>query len=297
MRNGLEKDISEKIAIVFSEKSREQYVAKKQEVAKILASLVEQIAAFDVNALNDDDLVKMDSINKEAKRNINRLNDEIADIYFNDLKIKAGDLDNQITDEHNQLKKVSFAYNTALQKFNDRLEGIKTSYTFANDLEFQRRKDEISSQVRSMEKMNLQAVELRKMLNNADTKVYEKYNEELTKIIDQMKTERDKLQEQIDEFELKENTKIDGVIEIYKKEIEEKENKRLLEENTGSISVKKTGQKVKVSRDLDEIKNANDAVNNEEVKLLDFTKPKVQISKESSSSVGVVKKGSNVIAK
>ncbi len=296
-RNVLEKDIDAKIETAFSEKSKERYVAQKQEIAGILASLVEQMAAFDVNNLSDDDLVKMDSINKDTKREILRLTDTVADIYFSDIKMKAAELDNQQTDLHNQLKKSSFNYNAALQKFNDRLEGITTVYTLADDLEFQRQKEEISAQINSLEKLNQQSGNLKTMLASDNVEAYEKYNTELDKNIALMKNEQEKLQKLIEEFEAKENTKLDSVIAIYHNEVEEKENERLLKENTGSISVKKTGQTVKISRDLEEIKNANEAIINEEVKVLDFTKPKVQNDNAAKTNVGVVKKGSNLIAK
>lgn len=297
VRNGLEREIDDKIARAFSEKSKERYIAKKQEVATVLASLIEQMAAFDNIELEDDDLVKMDGINKDARREISLLKDAVAEIYFNDQKMKAEDLNNQIVDEYNQLKKNSFAYNAALQKFDDRLKGITTTYALAEDLEFQRQKEEIATQLLAMEKLNKQSVSLKQMLAENNVAVYEKYNQELEEIIEKMKENRVKVQNQIEDFEKQENAKLDNVIEIYRTEIEEKENERLLRENTGSISVKKTGQTVKISRELDDIKNANEAVSNEEVKVLDFTKPKIQIEDEEKSSVGVVKKGGNIIAK
>ena len=80
--------------------------------------------------------------------------------------------------------------------------------------------------------------------------------------------------------------------EFYSKKLEEEENQRLVEENIGSISVKKTGKTMTVSRDLEDIKEANENISSEVVKVIDFTKEKVSSTESSSqNSSGVIKKG------
>ena len=111
-----------------------------------------------------------------------------------------------------------------------------------------------------------------------------------------MQEGRNNLKTEIDAFDKMETQKIDEVINIYREQIEKEENSRLIKENTGSISVKKTGQTMKVSRDLEEIKNANKDINQEKVRVLDFTKQKIDTEPEIQPKVGVVKKGSNRIA-
>jgi hypothetical protein len=80
----------------------------------------------------------------------------------------------------------------------------------------------------------------------------------------------------------------------YQEKKAEEMDKKLLQDNIGKIVVKKNGQIVKVSRDLEEIKAAKDQVENEELRVLDFTKPKVKINAPIKD--GVVKKGRNIIA-
>ena len=189
------------------------------------------------------------------------------------------------------------AIHSSLQKFADRLVDITTQYTLDGDLELQRQKSEIEAQISAIKKMHNQLQELKQTIISGDVKAYEQYNPQVAKIISDLAAERENLQKQIDKLDAEENQKLDNIIEVYRNEIETMENERLIKENTGSISVKKTGQTVKVSRELSEIKNANEAVSNEEVRVLDFTKPKVQPQSKPQSSVGVVKKGGNLIAK
>ena len=95
----------------------------------------------------------------------------------------------------------------------------------------------------------------------------------------------------------KESTKTMYIEEKKYLEQQEKEkNKTLLQENAGSIHIKKTGKVIKVNRDLEEIKNVQEEVSQDKVRVLDFTKEKINISSPSSPKFGVVKKGSNLIA-
>ena len=69
-----------------------------------------------------------------------------------------------------------------------------------------------------------------------------------------------------------------------------------MEENTGTISIKKTGKTVTVVRDIEEIKNAEAKINNDEVKVLDFSKEKSPENKEPETpKENVIKKGRNII--
>ena len=80
--------------------------------------------------------------------------------------------------------------------------------------------------------------------------------------------------------------------EIYAKKLEDEENQRLIRENTGSISVKKTGKTKAVQRDIEEIKEANEEISNDAVKVSDFTKKKTTTDdKTSKSTENVIKKG------
>ena len=80
--------------------------------------------------------------------------------------------------------------------------------------------------------------------------------------------------------------------DLYHKKLEEEENQRLIEENTGSISVKKTGKTRTIRRNIKEIKETNEEISNETVKVIDFSKKK-SISEKASvkDNQGVVKKG------
>ena len=88
------------------------------------------------------------------------------------------------------------------------------------------------------------------------------------------------------------DTVIKNEEDLYHKKMEEEENQRLIEENTGSISVKKTGKTLKVIRNIDDIKEANEDVSNDVVKVIDFTKENDTSKKDNvQKSNGIIKKG------
>ena len=125
---------------------------------------------------------------------------------------------------------------------------------------------------------------------------YENLNLELNTKLDEIKSTREELKNNIDIFDAAETEKIDQEEKKYLEQQEKEKNKTLLQENAGSIHIKKTGKVIKVNRDLEEIKNVQEEVSQDKVRVLDFTKEKINISSPSSPKFGVVKKGSNLIA-
>lgn len=295
-RNVLEKDIDAKSQSAYSEKSVAKYSALKQDLGNTLASLVEKMAAFDIENIQDEDIIKADEINKAYKQSIKEFSNKINEIYSDDVKIQMEAYTNQITEEYNALKQLSFNYNSLLEKYKERLSDIKTSYTLAEDSEFQHKKEEITTKIAFLEKLNNDALAIKTNIALTSIDNYEKVNADLNNILSKMHEGREELKALIDAFDKMETQKIDEIITIYRNQIEKEEDTRLLKENTGSISVKKTGQTVKVSRDLEEIKNANKDITQEKVRVLDFTKQKINTETFSEPKVGVVKKGSNRIA-
>ena len=295
-RNDLDKEIDDKIAKAYSEKSKDKYTALKQELANVLGGLVESINSYELDKLQDNDLIKMDEINKKAKSEAKLLKYKVSTIYLEDLQIGASNLEDKLTGEYNSIKQASFNYAAMLKKYNDKLSNIKTNYTFEDDIEYQRKKSEIEAKINELEGLNTKAATLKSKGTFNSAEDYEKYIAEIENILAQSQNGHSQLLTMIDDFDESESAKIDAAAEIYHNEVEKAENEKLLKENTGSISIKKSGKVVTVKRELDEIKNAQEDVSSEKVRVLDFTKPKADVTTEEEPGVGIVKKGRNRIA-
>ncbi len=100
------------------------------------------------------------------------------------------------------------------------------------------------------------------------------------------------LENSISEYRDYTEKKVAAQEEAYAAKLRSEEVQRKLEENTGSISIKKSGRTVTVRRNIEEIEKAEELTEEQEVKVLDFSKPKAKVETSApSGSKNVVKKG------
>ena len=100
------------------------------------------------------------------------------------------------------------------------------------------------------------------------------------------------MEESINQFRDYTSKKVDEEKQKYDDFLRQQEVSKKIEENTGSISIKKTGQTVTVVRDIEDIEKAEEMTTKEGVKVLDFSRPKLsQTIEEKEDNVNVVKKG------
>ena len=89
--------------------------------------------------------------------------------------------------------------------------------------------------------------------------------------------------------------KISDAEKAYKLSLAEAADQKRVEENTGSMSIQRTGKTLTVTRDLEDIKTAEEEISKEEVKVLDFSKEKSEDTLNKPDKVeNVVKKSRNV---
>ncbi len=293
-RNNLEKEIESKEQIAFSEDSVNKYNLLKQELAAILAALVETFNSVDIVKIDNEVINKLKGANNIALQEIEICTGKVSEIYLNDLK-KQGEAEyNRVVDIHNQFKQDVFMFNSLNDKYRERLASIITTYSLDTDPEVSLLKEQIDSKIEKLENINNDVEKHQKLVmgEDADAKIYEQRNQDLNFSYEQIKNGRDILKQDIDIFKKMVDSKILAAEEEYNTKIEDEENRRRVEENTGSISIKKTGKTLTVVRDLEEIKNAEQEISSEEVRVLDFSREKLNIQKqEEASNENVIKKG------
>ena len=164
------------------------------------------------------------------------------------------------------------------------------------DKDFKALKEEIDGKVAELEKLNNETVAAQKLKkDDATIAEYEKYNQDLAQVYAAIKDGRQVLADKTAALDKYAQPKVTAAEKAYYDKIEQEENRRRLEENTGSISIKKTGRTLKVVRDIEEIKNAEEEVTKEGVKVLDFSKEKISLDKpEETDNQNVIKKGRNI---
>lgn len=300
VRQNIDAKVDAKTAEAFVPENTVKYETLKKEAADVIATLIEKVNSVDVNTTKVDDevIAGLAEANKTSEEKIASIEQKIDAIYLEDMK-KQYDVEYaKIVEINNLLKQRIFDYNAVLSKYDERLKSFETDYKMREDEEFKSFNTIVEEQIGNLEKYVDESVKINE-LSQADVGIsfYEENNSKLKEIYLKLQEIEEILTENIKKPEEIVLPKIDAAEEAYNKSVREAEEKRKIEENTGSISVKKTGKTITVTRDIEEIEEAEDKISNEEIKVLDFTAKKDDEKKDAETSEsGVIKKGKNIIS-
>ena len=295
-RTHLESQIDAKIAEAVSSENANRYAAVKQEMNRILAEIIEKTASANPEEADDTLLNQLKESNKNALSEIEGLEQKTKEIYLDDLKRKNEVFYHKVVDAHNNLKKNIFSYNTQIDKYNERLANIITDYTLKDDENFQKEKKLIDDKIKKLEWLNAETERARRFkISDATVETYESYNKELDEVYQTLSEGAKELSAAAKKLDDMMMPKIADAEKAYHQMRENEENERRIRENTGHISIKKTGKTLEIVRDLEEIKTAEQEISNEEVKVLDFSRKKIEeTSQEQKSTGNVIKKARNI---
>ncbi len=300
VRNEIDPKIDDKIIKVFVPDNITKFEALKKEAADEVTTLIDKVNGVDVNSMKVtqdviDELAKANDNVEEKLKNISQLIDEV---YLEDLKKQYATEYTKIVELNNTLKQKLFEYNAVLNKFDERLKTFETDYKMREDADFKAFDDLISQQAKFLEQYEIESNKINEeIVNESNIEKHEENNPKMKEIylkLQDAETIINENEKKPDELIL---PKIDAAEDAYKQKVKEEEERRMIEENTGSISIKKTGKKITVVRDINEIKEAEDKINNEKIKVLDFTGKKNDKKKDDETTdTGVIKKGRNIIS-
>lgn len=296
VRNGLEKLVDQRSALAENQETVNAYTLLKQDIAQALASLVEKMDNFNTENVTEESLSTLSDANEKIKGTIKAFEKRCDDIYLSDLKKSYDKKYVKALDSYNLLKKSMFSYHAQTDRYVDRLAKIKTDYTLESDADFQLHKKKVDAKIKDLNQTDKEMEQIQERnKDNASIADYEQINQKLSDISEAFVQGRqflDNSQTLIDEIVL---PKISDAEKAYKLSLAEAADQKRVEENTGSISIKKTGKTLTVTRDLEDIKTAEEEISKEEVKVLDFSKEKSGDTLNKPDKVeNVVKKSRNV---
>ena len=293
-RSNLEKEIDGRIEKSINNKSKDNYMLLKQDLANLLTTLIEKINNTSENPLLEKELSALSELYAATKREISVIKTKMEEIYTYDIKEQLALYDKKSLEIKNQFKQLSFSYNGMIEKHKEKLAHADIGNDMKNDADFQNQKIEIEKRISSLNELSDKLVSMKGNAQNADIKNFDTVSKDIDDVINNIQKERENIINMINDVNKNDEMKFEQALLNYQEKKAEEMDKKLLQDNIGKIVVKKNGQIVKVSRDLEEIKAAKDQVENEELRVLDFTKPKVKINEPIKD--GVVKKGRNIIA-
>ena len=295
VRENLEKNIDAKAAKVTPD-SASKYIALKQNAASVLAELIEVMADAENVDINDDVIQKLNTANQSALVEIERMEQQIDKFYKEDLQKRGETAFNKNVEAFNQLKKTIFNYNAQKDKYNERLAKIVTEYSLDKDNEALMIMQDIDDKISELEKINNETVDFQQNKgHDLSVEECEENNQNLEQVALTITEGREFLEERMLELENHVIPLIEAEESAYKDDLIKREEQKLIEENTGTISIKKTGQTVTIKRDIEEIKNIENEISQNAVKVLDFSREKApEENVEEMPSENVIKKGRNI---
>ena len=296
-RSKLEKDLELKKENAYSQKAKIAYEQLKQEIAKALALLVEATGNVDVSEKNEELLVNLEKANQQALADVEIFKQQIDAIYLSDLKEQNEMWHVKSVDAYNEFKKKAFAFNSEKEKFKKRLYDVMSDYSAKDDVALVEINTRIDKNLSEIENLNKQVAELLMAEDRSlSANLFEQENVFLEDVLKKIVEAEVVLDKDFEAYNIYMAKKVEEIEAAFAKKQEEEENKRKIEENTGSISIKKTGQTKTIVRDIEDIKDAEEKISDEVVKVLDFTKENVSEDKvNSTSNNGVIKRGKNII--
>lgn len=296
-RETLEKDIDEKMATASMVESVNKYNVLKQEIAKALAELVEVMNGVVNREVDNTDIQQLKEANAKAIKEIEIFGQRRDDIYLGELKKANATLAQKITEADNQLKQVIFNYNAKVEQYKERIARIITDYSLDDDAQLQNLRSGVERIIANTEAAGDHSAEVKNLIKSeASIGEYETANAALGKILEEAQAEVTALGEQVDVLINYADSVVEDKEKAYAEELKRQEDQKRVEENTGTISIKKTGKILTVTRDIEEIKNIEEEINNDKVKVLDFSKEKeTPAEKPELPSANVIKKGRNII--
>ena len=292
-RNNLEKQIDELMKTAFETENVNRYQILKQDLSSEMANLAKNSALAETPDITDDLITKMEQTNAETAAKIEVIKKKAEDVRLYDAKNKGKDIYAKVIGCYNKSKQLIFAYNVAKDNMNSKLAAIVTDFKPENDVNIKGWMDFIEDKGNAFETQNKELLDaFGKMQESSDAKEIEIYNQEMTYLNEDLESDLAAMEESINQFRDYVGKKIAEEEQKYNDLLRQQEVNKKIEENTGSISIKKTGQTVTVVRDIEDIEKSEELTTKEGVKILDFSKPKmVRSVKEKDSNVNVIKKG------
>lgn len=267
-----------------------QYEVIKSAIDKLDNSLNE---LFALGLTRDFDEKLPESIEKKREvyaLEIDKLKADINANYVSDVKQQINEVYNRVADVYSNSKTKSLNYQSEYAQYPKRIANIQTVYVMDEDEQIKNLRAAIEEKLLAIDAINTKIVkDYVGMQNISDWAKLEEYRTQIQEF--EKKSQQDIVLMDEDITNLLNYAKEKAAAEekIYNDTIKAAEIKRKLEENIGKISGAK-GQTKTVVRDLEEIEKSEEALEKEQVKVLDFTERNEPVGVIRNEDTGIEKK-------
>ena len=294
IRNDFEREVTDTQMSAFSEDARAKYSDILLKSDAIVKSLAQNLSLAQEPDMNEEILQKIADINNKKMAEIENLKYEFAKVKEQDAKMQMQDLYRDIVKKYNQAKVYDQSYNELRDKYAKRLSVIVTDFVMEDDTNISGWQNFIEDKIKAFRSEDVALLDkMQNIQEEQNYQVVEEYIQKLKELNDVLDTDLKALAESLKDYEDYAEKKVAAQENAYAKSLRQEEVERKLEENTGSIIIKKSGKVVTVRRSIEDIEKAEKQSANEVVKVLDFSEQQVdsKMEENANSNVNVVKKG------
>ncbi len=294
-----------------SEQAKNQYQTLKGEIDKT-SSGIDEIFTLGLTQEFDETLPQaLSKRNDIYDTEVGSLKKQIVQIYVDDLKFQINDAYNKIRDTYNLSKEKSNAYRDAFAEFPQRLAKIKTEYNLDTDKLVNQLKQDIENNLLFIDEANS------KIGKEYLTKQDDKDAEKLKSFLDDEKATLEKIEKELNILEENIKRLLEYASEsvsleetAYKARVKAAEQAKKVQENIGKIS-NSAGKNKTIVRDIEDIEKSEKVLNEQPVRVLDFSKDAEVVAKpakapkeiknktpeKNEETLGLIKKTTGTISK
>ncbi len=295
-QNKLGKEISDMLGNVEGAEAKKKYQdlqTSLQDEVVLISDLINRSQAL--QQPTEKDVEDMEKENGEITAFLENIRRSVQDVYLSDLKYQMNNLYEKYVTESNQFKSLAEDLLKDKPSYLERLNAVSSNYDLENDgkiMAWENSINELKESNLNKDKNMEKAFSSLKMTKSQDEVL--KLTSQLRDEIQLLQENKAKAEDIIKQYQSYALERVTAEEDKYQKAKREEEVERKLKENTGSILIKKSGRHIIMKRDIDEIEKVEELTSQNKLKVLDFSKPKVQEpekEQENTEHKNVVKRG------
>lgn len=249
------------------------YAALGEDVA-LADKTISEIITIGISPNPDDEMIEgMNQRTLVEIQNLEELKKQINKIYLDDLQARILAKTDKVLLSEEVVMKTNEDFMAAKDTLAGRLQKIQTDYQPANDTNLAQMSAVIEEQNQLMKTQLDILKDTKEVRTWTDAVQLEKYEKILTDISVAIDEASEVINSTVQRYISSGEERVASEEKAYYDRLRDEEIKRKVEENTGSIAIKKTGKVLTIQRDIEEIEKGEEATIEENVKVLDFTVP------------------------
>ena len=261
---------------------KKEYAALNDKIQRSRQGLEQIFAQNELVNIDDEAIASLQKQNADLQQEVSIINKELADLHARDVRLRLEDTFNRVAELNRLAKQKVVDYQDAYGEFAKRLAEINSDFALTDNETVENLKNRIDENAALIDGTNANLakdnLDLEKITDVEELETYFRHFDRAQKDAEDSMS---KIEQNLAEFNRYAEDNIAAAEKTYAEKLKAIAIRKKLEENTGQISTG-DGKTVTIGRELSEIEKSENAVKNDDVRVLDFSQNKVSGSLTSS---------------